>query len=247
MRRTTLALMALALLMVPAAAMADVNETDKALSMNDNYTDPIIILNTGDEIKVTVTSNASIDVYILTSTEFITHYPTNFTAAHKVLNTKSTTFTWKKPTADMYYIIIDNEVNNIAGSANPVGPVVFSYHRSGATAEEALEQAAWYASVFCITVVVVIIIIVVVIIVVIVKLVKKKDAPVQAPPPAYYPPAPQQGYQPAPGQYYPQQPGQYAPPPPPPGGPGAPPAPPSAPAAPPPPPASPGVPPPPGQ
>ncbi len=247
MRRTILALMALALLMAPAAVTADVDETDENLPMNDNYRDMILLMNTGDEIKVTVSSNASIDVYVMTNSQYFDDYPNNFTPAHKVLNTKSTTFTWKISSSDVYYVVVDNEVNNIAGSANPVGPVVFSYHRSGATAEEALEQAAWYASMFCITVVVVIIIIVVVIIVVIVKLVKKKDTPVQAPPPAYYPPAPQQGYQPAPGQYYPQQPGQYAPPPPPPGGPGAPPAPPSVPAAPPPPPTSPGVPPPPGQ
>jgi len=257
MGRTILALMALALLMVPAAVTADVDETNLSVDMKDNYRDMIILLHIGSEIKVTVTSNASVDVYILTSTEYYTNYPTDFTAAHKVLNTKSTTFTWKLPTGDTYFVVVDNDFNYIPGSADPTGEVVISYHRSGASAEDGVQQAAWYAGMACIGIIVILVIIVVVIIVVIVMVMKKKDHPVQGPPPGYAPPVPQQSYQPAPGQYYPQQPGQYAPPPPPPGapgvpppqpgGPGAPPAPPSAPGAPPPPPVSPGVPPPPGQ
>lgn len=231
MRRILLAALVLVTLLVPLTVTADVDVTDRTIDMNSYYSDPIIVLNSNNEVKVTVTSNSSVDVYIVALMEFL-NYPGNFSPEYKQLNTKSTTFTWKVPTTGTYYVIVDNEVNNIPGSATPTGPVVISYHRTGQTIEEAAQAVVWYASILCISVIVVIVVVVVVIVLVVIKLSRKKEQPPQQ---MYAQPGvpPQPYYQQPP----PQQPGQYSPPPPPPqqGPPMSPPSPPQYPPVPPPP------------
>jgi len=238
MKRLVLAVLALLLLLFPLTVTADIERKNETIAMNGYATEPIIIIGSNKDVKVTVSSNASVDVYIISVSELF-DYPSNFTPAYQKLATTSTSFTWKMPDSDLYYLAVDNELNNISGSADPKGPVVVSYKWSGVTIEEAAKAVAWWASMVCISLILIILIVIVVVIVVVLKVSQKKGPATPPQQPYYGQPMGQQSYQPAP-----QQPGQNAPPQPPPGGPAAPP--PGQYAPPPPPPAGPGVPPPPG-
>jgi len=212
MRRYIALAALLVVLLVPAAASATDVTDHETIDVGDVYQTPILFLSEGKSLKVTVTSDKNIDVYITNSMV----YDANITALYSKLNTKSTSFTWKNPEIGTYFLVVDNANNtNIPGSANPTGPAIVTVVHSEPFGE-AVEQAALFAGMMCIAIVVVVVIIVVVIIVVIYMLVKKKKEPAAAPPPQPYAQPP---YQPPPGQPQPpmQPPGQYAPPPPPPG------------------------------
>jgi hypothetical protein len=218
-----IALVALVLILLVPLTVTAIEKTVKneTIDKDDYYSDWMLGVSKGQEVKIDITADKNIDVYIVSLSQYIADYPANFTPQYKVLNTQSAKFTWKQPDDQSYYLLVDNEVNNISGSANPTGPVVFSMTRSDPLSQS-VQDAATAFSLMCIGVIAVIVIIVVVIIVVIIMVLKKKKEP-QAPQQPY----PQQPYQQPPPQqpYYqqpPQQPqgppGQYQPPPPPPPG-----------------------------
>jgi hypothetical protein len=244
MKKYALAALCLVLLLVPMTVTAHRNYPDESIGANKSFSDDIHLFTMGENIRVSLTSDKPVDVYIMTTADYGSglgpKYPGNFTPAFEVLNTTSTVFNWTIPDAGLYVVVIDNEVNNINGSANPTGTVTFTYVRTDDDDHTAAIVAA--ISLFCLSVVAVLVIIFVVILVIIL-LVRRKNKPVQAPPgsaqvPMYGGPQ-QQAYQlQVPIQNPPPpQPGQYAPPPPPaqPGPPSAPPAPPQYPPVPPPP------------
>ena len=232
------------MLLIPMTVTAHRNYPDESIGANKSFSDDVHLFKMGENIRVTVTSDKPIDVFILTTADYGTglgpKYPGNFTPTFEVLNTTSTVFNFTIPDSGSYVVVVDNEVNNINGSANPTGTVTFSYVR---TDDDDHTAAIFTAiSLFCLSVVAVLVIIFLVIVAIAV-LVRRKNKPVQTPPgsaqvPMYGGPQ-QQVYQPlAPVQNpFPEHPGQYTPPPPPaqPSPPYAPPAPPQYPPVPPPP------------
>jgi hypothetical protein len=236
MRRQIALAALLVVLLVPSIASAVDTTNHDTIDVGDFYQTPVIFLQTGQSLKVTVTSDKPIDVYI--SSQMV--IDANITAVYSKLNTMSAKFTWKNPDVGTYFLVVDNANNtNIPGSANPTGPAnVTIVHSEPFT--ETVAQAVLFAGMMCFALVAVAIIILIVIIVVIILLVRKKKEPAAAPPmqpyqqapyqqPPMQPQAPMQPpgqYQPPPGQYQPPPPppgqyqpppGQYQPPPPPPG------------------------------
>jgi hypothetical protein len=222
----------LVILLVPSMTAAMDITAHETVYAGNVYQTPILFLEKDQSLKVTVTSNIPIDVYV-TSQMVV---DANITAVYSKLNTMSAKFTWKNPDTGTYFLVVDNANNtNIPGSANPTGTANVTIVHSEPFTETVAEAVA-FAGMMCIALVAVAIIIVVVIIVVIVLLVRKKKGPAAAPPaqpyqqqPYYQQPPPMQPqppmqppgqYQPPPGQYQPPPPppGQYQPPPPPPGG-----------------------------
>jgi hypothetical protein len=204
------------LLLVPSMAAAIDTTDHETIDAGDFSYWPILLIQKDQSLKVTVTSDKQIDVYI--TNQMV--YDANITAVYSKLNTVSAKFTWKCPETGTYFLVVDNANNtNIPGSANPTGPANVTVIHSEPFSE-AVAGAVLFAGMVCIAIVVVAIIIVVVIIVVIVMLVKKKKQPNAAPPqpyqqqPYYQQPPPQQPQQPQPPM---QPPAQYQPPPPPPG------------------------------
>jgi hypothetical protein len=201
------------------------NYPDESIGVNKSFSDDVHLFKMGENIRVSVTSNKPIDVFIMTTADYGAglgpKYPGNFTPTFEVLNTTSTVFNFTIPDSGAYVVVVDNEVNNINGSANPTDTVTFSYIRTDDDDHIAPIVAA--ISLFCISVVSVLVIIFIVVIVIIVIAARKKKAqPPQpfAPAPAYGQPQygqPQYG-QPAQQPYQPP-PGQYQPPPHPPGSP----------------------------
>jgi len=225
MKRSVALAALLAVLLVPSMASAADTTDHETVGAGDFYQTPVIFLQTGQSLKVTVTSDKPIDVYI--SSQMVVD--SNITATYSRLNTKEAKFTWKNPDVGTYFLVVDNANNtNIPGSANPTGPAnVTIVHSEPFT--ETVTQAVMFAGMMCIALVVVAIIILVVIILVIYLLLKKKNEPAATPPaqpyqqqPYYQQPPPMQSQPPMqpPAQYQPPSPppGQYQPPPPPPGG-----------------------------
>lgn len=127
MRRLVLSV-ALVLLLGPAnVAATERDYKNEIVARDDSFIVWTIGGSGGTRLEITVTSDRPIDIYILSSNQYVSQdYPHNFTSTHQVLNTTSARFTWTQPDNQFYNLMIDNERNNIAGSADPSGPVRFS-------------------------------------------------------------------------------------------------------------------------
>lgn len=179
---------------------AKTNVKNETVNENDHYSDWLFGVSKGDKIDIDVTSTGNIDIYIISNNQYWSGYLgiySNFTPTFQMLNVTTAHFSWTKPDDQSYCLVIDNRVNDIEGSANPVGPVTISLTRSDPFSEN-VQAAGEALSFFCLAVIVILIVIVVLIIVGIVIYVKRKS---QKTPPLQ--PYPQQ-------QYYQQQP-QYVP------------------------------------
>jgi hypothetical protein len=156
----------------------------------------------------------------MSSDEYYSNYPNgDFYPVEAKERVSETTFKFKTPDDQFYYLVIDNEDNSRSNDAIPTGTVTVDYEYDNAIADD-LEDAWNTAMLMCIIGVVVAVVVVIIIIVVIVMLIKGKDKPPQYPPQQPYQQQPgYQQYQQPPG-YPPQQP-PYQPPPqqPPPQGP----------------------------
>jgi len=219
MKKYALAALCLVILMIPMTVTAHRNYPNESIGANKSFSDDVHLFKMGENIRVTVTSDKPIDVFIMTTADYGAglgpKYPGNFVPTFEVLNTTSTVFNFTIPDNGSYVVVVDNEVNNINGSANPKGTVTFSYIRTDDDNHTAAIVTA--LSLFCLSVLAVMVIIFLVIVAVAV-LVQRKHKAVQAPPgTAQFPmggPQPQV-YQPqAPVQNsFPAYPGQYTPPP----------------------------------
>lgn len=119
------------------------------IDINSYYLDDVSLLGTTNEVNVTVISNASIDVYIITPDDLAMRYPDHFSPVFKRLNTTHASFTWKKPNNAKYLVVVDNEVNNITGSADPTGSVVFFYESTRVPGEDVIGAAVSWGVAIC--------------------------------------------------------------------------------------------------
>jgi hypothetical protein len=183
------------------------------IGFGDYESEMFIGLEEDEEIEVTVTVtspvNGKVDVYILSSSEYHSRYPTKtFYPALAKENITTTTFTFECPDDQTYYLVIDNEDNARANDAVPTGSVTVDYEYDdpfAATLKD-IEEGFWAVWWMCIAGVVIAVVIVVVIIVLIFYFLFKKDKPPQYPAQYQQYPQAQIGY---PG--YPQQPYQGPP------------------------------------
>lgn len=200
---------------------ADKRTKEDVIIPEDDYVDEsLLLLGEGDEIDVSVTvtspSGGLVDVYIISSSEWIDYPYDPFTPEIAREGVTTTSFTFTVPELGSYYLIIDNENNSRASDTVPTGSVTVDYEYEDPSfeqIEEALELATW----ICIAGVIIIVVVIIVIIVVVVMVISKKEKPPQQPqyppqqpPYQQYPQQPQQPYQPPP-QYPPQQPPQQPP------------------------------------
>lgn len=174
-----------------------------------------------EEIEVTVTvtspSEGKVDVYILSSSEYHSRYPSKiFYPAVAWENITTTTFTFNCPDDQTYYLVIDNDDNARANDAVPTGSVTVDYEYDdpfAATLKD-IEEGFWAVWWMCIAGIIVAVVIVVLIIVFIFYLVVKKEKPPQYPPQYQQYPQAQPGYPQYPQQPYqgpPQQPPSHPP------------------------------------
>jgi hypothetical protein len=230
MRRAIMVISALlfvTLLLVPLNASADPLTKSGAISKDDYERIYIGSFSDGGDRVVKVTTNASVDVYLITSEDFST-YPESFTPVKSAEKTTNARLTFKANSGDLYYLVIDNIDNGRSTDQVPTGDVTYeaTYPNVLDVIQDDINTFAWT----CVGVVVGVIVLIVVIVVVIIYVVtrKKKAAP---PPPGaggpVYHQQPQAGYQyqqqqptgyqpPQPSPYEPPPPSPYEPPPPPP-------------------------------
>ena len=192
-------------------------------SIDQGYSKTLLIGSWSEsyEMNFKVTSNATIDVYVLTSTEY-SNYPYSFNPTYSMEQVKSATFKVKASAQEGYYLVIDNQDNSRSTDQVPVGPVTYSAEYPDVM--DQITDTVDTAISMCMIMVVLVVVVIVVVIVLIIYFVTRKKSPppaVVAPPMAYQPPQqpyvqPQQPYQQPPAQYAPPPPSPYEPPPPPP-------------------------------
>jgi|GEM_PF-6662139 len=216
---TVLMMMSIVMLVL-ASAPAGASASKKAGTVLYGTHEEILVgsWTTATSLHFTVTSNATIDVYVLTASESI-NYPTgNFNAVKAVENTKSADFTIKSDSTNSYYLIIDNEDNSKSTDALPTGDASYSatYPNFMDIATKQVDTVVTTCLIGAISIIVIIIVVVIVLIYFIV--IRKKPQPpvVQSPygaqPVQYQQPV----YQTQPQAYSPPAPSPYEPPPPPP-------------------------------
>jgi len=206
---TLLALFLLSsLALVPAPAAADNIERDGTIYY-DSY-ERLAIGSYSDSYsgKIKVTTNASVDVYLLTST-YAYSYPESFVPTKTKEKTMKAEFSFTAKAGETYYVIIDNTDNSRSTDAVPTGSI--AYQASYPNVLDQLVDDVGWAARMCMIWIILIVVIIVVVVVLIIYFVTRKP---KTPPQQQYPPAYQQPYQPPPAQAgYQQQPG-YQPPPP---------------------------------
>lgn len=182
---------------------------------------------TSKDLHFTVKSNATIDVYVLTSSDFFNYPSGSFTPVKAVEKTTSADFKIRSSSSESYYLVIDNTDNSRSTDAIPTGSAAYNatYPNFLDTATDTVDDIVSTCIIGAI-VVVVIIVVVIIVIIYFVVIRKKKQPPVaQAPytqtPVQYQQPVYQQQpqqpvYQQQPQQYAPPPPSPYEPPPPPP-------------------------------
>ena len=181
---------------------------------------------TSTDLHFTVTSNATIDVYLMTTSETI-NYPTgSFNPLKAVEKTKNADFKVKSSTSDSYYLIIDNVDNSRSTDAVPTGDAAYNatYPNFLDTTTSTVNNIVNTCIIGAIAIVVIIVVVIIVIIYFFV--IRKKPQPpvvqtpygvqpVQSQQPVQYQ---QPGYPAQPQPYAPPPPSPYEPPPPPPPG-----------------------------
>lgn len=170
------------------------------------------------DVSVTVTSptGGRVDVYILSYSEYTSDYPDgNFNPEVAKENVETTSFSFKSPDGQWYYLIIDNQDNSKANDAIPTADVTVDYDYDDPISatiedfEEAAENAFFTGMLICVLGIVLVIVVIVVIVYVVVRAGKDKQPPPMQPYPQQY----QQPYQqPPPGGYPPQPPYEQPPP-----------------------------------
>jgi heme/copper-type cytochrome/quinol oxidase subunit 2 len=218
MRSRRALFLAIGILMLFLLASTTVGAADLKRSDEISYDDhDYISLGSGlneRQIDVTVTANATIDVYVLTSTQysFGTQYPDNFTPTVAKEKLKSITFTFTASAQEEYYLIIDNLDNGRSTDAVPTGEV--HYDATYSNPFEDLSDDIGESAFWCGMTILAIVIIVVVVIIVIVWFFSKKK-PKQGTPAQQTPsPQPSQQQPPPLSPYEPPPPSPYEPPPP---------------------------------
>jgi hypothetical protein len=174
-------------------------------------------LNEKIDVSVTVTSptGGTVDVYVLSYGEYTSNYPNgNFEAEITRENVETTSFSFKNPDSQWYYLIIDNQDNSKSTDATPTGDVTVDYEYDDPmfadieAFEDAAETAIFTGMMMCVLGIVVIIVVIVLVVYLVIRAGKDKQ-----PPPQQYPQQYQQPYQqPPPGGYPAQQPYDQPPP-----------------------------------
>jgi flagellar basal body-associated protein FliL len=217
------------------AAMLVPGMVSAQTTIDDTISDTVTIYQNGNEqewllglsqnekidiyVEVTSPAGASVDVYILSSTERMDYPDESFTptVAHEDVTVAD--FSFKQPDSQSYYLIIDNEDNSRTTDAVPKGDVTVEYEYDNplAVISEAVEEAIWTGFMICIIGIVLVIVVIVVIVVLVVRSGKSKQPPPQQyPPQQQYPqqgayPPQQQPYAPPPGEQPPMQPQEQPP------------------------------------
>ncbi len=208
------------LLLVLASAPAGASPNKKEGTVYYGSNEQILVgtWTKSTDLHFIVTSNTTIDVYILTAADIVNYPSGSFSPVKAIENTKSADFKVKSDTTNSYYLIIDNRDNSRSSDAIPTGNAAYNatypnwLDSTGDTVTSIMNTCIMGA------IAVVVIIIVVIIIVVYFVVIRKKpqppvvQTPYTAPPVQYQQPA----YQPQPQPYAPAPPSQYEPPPPPP-------------------------------
>jgi hypothetical protein len=214
---------------VPTAATPVTKEGTVVYESYEEYT--VGTWATSTSLHFTVTSNATIDVYLLTSSDFI-NYPTgNFNPVKAVEGTTKADFKITASTSESYILVIDNQDTGRPGNTKPTGDISYTatYPNFMDTVPDTVNNIFNTCMISAIAAVVIVVIVVIVIIYLVVR--KKPEpqpqvvmapvaqapytpppqapaAPPQPPPSPYEPPPPD--YQTPPqGQQYPPNPPQY--------------------------------------
>jgi hypothetical protein len=210
-------------LLVPGMVSAADTISDTVTIYNGGYEDEMFFglgINEKIDISVDVTSpaGASVDVYIISSTEKYDYPSGSFTPAVAHEDVSNADFSFKSPDGQIYYLVIDNTDNSRSTDAVPTADVTVDYEYDDPISatiedfEDAAEQAWWTGITICILGIVVVIVIIIVIVWVVVQAGKNKQPPPQQPYPQQYQQSYQQPYQqPPPGGYPPQPPPQQPP------------------------------------
>jgi heme/copper-type cytochrome/quinol oxidase subunit 2 len=207
------------ILLVVASAPAQAAANKKQGTVSYGSYEQILVgtWTTSTDLHFTVTSNTTIDVYVLTAEDIINYPSGSFSPVKAVENTKSADFKIKSETTNSYYLIIDNTDNSRSSDALPKGDAAYNatYPNWMDTAGHTVDSIVSTCILGAIAVVVIIIVVIIVIVYFVV--IRKKPQPpvVQAP---YAAPAVQYQqpvYQPQPQPYAPAPPSVYEPPPPP--------------------------------
>jgi flagellar basal body-associated protein FliL len=204
-------------LLVPGMVSAQDTISDTVtIFENDNEQEWLLGLGQNEKIdiyvQVTSPAGASVDVYILSSTERSDYPDGSFTptVAHEDVSVAD--FSFKQPDSQSYYLVIDNEDNSRSTDAVPTGDVTVNYEYDDPFAailedlEDTAEAAIWTGFMICIIGIVLVIVVIVVIVVLVVRSGKSKQQPPPQqpyPPQGSYPPQ-QQPYGPPPGEQPPQ-------------------------------------------
>lgn len=160
----------------------------------DYESDSLWLTDKDDEIEFKVESNIRVDVYIMTSDDYLDDVvgfvPSYENAKHSEKGITSIKFTYEIPDDQSYYLVISNPNNATA---------TVDYEITNVTSEEAI----WT---FLVCVVIAIIIVGVIILFLIYYFAFRKKKKPKPQPPGYYPPPPPQYPPPPPPQQYPPPP-----------------------------------------
>jgi hypothetical protein len=200
--------MMMVLAALPTEVAADPLQRDGTIYYGSHERIYIGMYSEGYTGKVKVTTNATVDVYILTD-DYVFSYPDSFSTVKAVEKTKNADFSFKASGGESYYLVIDNLDNSKTTDAIPTGDVTFDATYPNIL-DQVEEDVQWIAM-GCLLTIVAVVIIVVVIIVVIIYLITRKKSP---PPQQAYPQYQQQYQPPPPSPYEPPPPSPYEPPPP---------------------------------
>ena len=195
------------LLGLSVVAAGDTTEkTDVSIDPEDDETVSLFLANKGEKVDVKVTSDIPVNVYIIASGDY-SYIDDDYSKAKKTVEgTTSTSFTYKIPDDQSYYLIIYNPSNSTTATVD------YSYTDF---LEKRAEEAVGFLGMaigICIAIVIAVIVVIVLIIYFLIRSSSRKK---QQQYPGY---PPQQGYQQPPPGYPPQQPPQGQQPPPPPSG-----------------------------
>jgi hypothetical protein len=223
-----------AMIMIPvlflamASAPADAAANKKGGTVYYGSSENIMVgtWTTSTDLHFTVKSNATIDVYVLTTSDYFNYPSGSFTPIKAVEKTTSADFKIKSNPSESYYLIIDNTDNSRSTDQIPTGSAAYNatYPNFMDTATHTVDNIVSTCILGAIAVIVIIIVVIIVIIYFVVIRKKKQppvvqtpyvQAPVQYQQPVYQQHPQQQVYQ-QPQQYAPPPPSQYEPPPPPP-------------------------------
>jgi len=215
------------LAMASAPADAAANKKGGTIDYGDSENILVGTWTTSNDLHFTVKSNKTIDVYVLTSSDFFNYPSGSFTPVEAVEKTTSADFKIKSDPSESYYLIIDNTDNSRSTDAIPTGSAAYNatYPNFLDTAGHTVDNIVSTCILGAIAVVVIIIVVIIVIVYFVVLRKKPQPpvaqspytaAPVQYQQPVYQQQPQQPVYQQQPQQYAPPPPSQYEPPPPPP-------------------------------